>query len=713
MKVLSIENLTYSYPCADFAAIQDVSLSFESGSYTALVGKNGSGKSTLARIAAGLLEPDEGAVLLAENTRIGIVFQSPKDQIICGTLKRDTAFGPENLGLSPSETELRTIESLNSTGMLSFAQKNCFSLSLGQIQKAALSGMLALDCEILILDEALSMIDAPSRENFFELLDILHKKGMTVIHITHDIEAAAHAQNIIIMDAGKIVWSGKVRDFFLNPEAVKTVAGEPLKTHPVITELPPSTQKTFSAQDISFSYSRDNILSDVTFNLYSGTLTAFTGESGSGKTTLFEIMAGLLIPEEGTLRSCTRPSFVQQNPDAALFETFAADDVAFGAENAGLKGKKLFERVKESMNSCGLPFEDFADRRTFYLSGGQKRRLAIAGIISLDSDIILFDEPTAGLDGCAKSEIMNMMHSLAKSGKTVVYSTHYTDEAAFADRVIHIEKGKIVSDSLFPAAGTQNASKGDSTENLTLQKPLDGAVILQSIRKYSSEFSGESGRKRSLLAKLPAAVKYLLFLLLFITSLSVHSVVLNVIMFAAGILYAVLSGCGKRLFAVMIKIIPYLLLFCIFRILFITPVSGEKILLSWKYFTLSPSKLFACLSILLHTESALCIIRGFASAMTEQEIITGFEDLLLPFKKIGLPVRYASVTVEIIFRFIPLLTDEAVCIIKTQLVRGGLRKSKGAVSRIRAILPLTVPLIIRTIRRAEALADALTVRGFK
>ena len=139
MKVLSIENLTYSYPCADFAAIQDVSLSFESGSYTALVGKNGSGKSTLARIAAGLLEPDEGAVLLAENIRIGIVFQSPKDQIICGTLKRDTAFGPENLGLSPSETELRTIESLNSTGMLSFAQKNCFSLSLGQIQKAALS----------------------------------------------------------------------------------------------------------------------------------------------------------------------------------------------------------------------------------------------------------------------------------------------------------------------------------------------------------------------------------------------------------------------------------------------------------------------------------------------------------------------------------------------------------------------------------------------
>ena len=80
MKVLSIENLTYSYPCADFAAIQDVSLSFESGSYTALVGKNGSGKSTLARIAGGLLEPDEGPVLVAENTRIGIVFQSPKDQ---------------------------------------------------------------------------------------------------------------------------------------------------------------------------------------------------------------------------------------------------------------------------------------------------------------------------------------------------------------------------------------------------------------------------------------------------------------------------------------------------------------------------------------------------------------------------------------------------------------------------------------------------------
>lgn len=713
MKVLSIENLSYSYPCADFAAIRGVNLTTDSGSYTALVGKNGSGKSTLARIAAGLLEPAEGTVKIAENIRIGIVFQSPKDQIICGTLKRDTAFGPENLGLSPSETELRTIETLNATGILTLAQKNCFSLSLGQIQKAALSGILAMDCELLILDEALAMIDAPSRENFFELLDILHKKGMTIIHITHDIEAAARAQNIIVMDAGKIVWRGKTKDFFLTPETVKIVTGEALKAHSPITEMQPSMKKTFSAQDISFSYSCDNILSGVSFELYSGTLTALTGKSGSGKTTLFEIMAGLLISEEGKIRSASRPTFVQQNPDAALFETFAADDVAFGAANAGLKGKELFERVKKSMNSVGLPFEKFADSRTFYLSGGQKRRLAIAGIIALDSDIILFDEPTAGLDGYAKSEIMNLMRSLAESGKTVVYSTHYADEADFADRVIHLENGKIVSDSLFPPARKQNTGTEDFCETLTLQKHLDGAYILSSIRKYSREFSGEKEKKHAPFAKFPAAIKYLLFFLLFIASLSVHSTVLNAAMLAAGILYAFLSGCRKNLFSMMIKIIPYLLFFCIFRIIFISPESGEKILLDWKYFTISPSKLFACLSILLHTESALCIMRGFGSAMTEQEIISGFEDLLLPLKKIGVPVRYASVTVEIIFRFIPLLTDEAVCIIKTQLVRGGLRKSKGLMSRIRAMIPLTVPLIIGTIRRAEALADALTVRGFK
>ena len=731
MNVLTVENLFYSYPDEKTAAVDEVSFCIKRASYTAIAGKNGSGKSTLARIIAGLLEAD--GTIRFDNVRVGIVFQSPKDQIICGTLEKDTAFGPENMNLSAQEVKLRTETSLKAVGMTAFAHKSCFSLSLGQLQKAALSGMLALDVQFLILDEALAMIDESARNHILTLLDSLHAQGMTILHITHDIKAVRRAQNVMVMDNGKLAWQGSVKEFFENPALVKKIAGQPLTVRTPLTSPPPAEKITLSAQKIAFSYQHSAVLDGISFNLYKGTLTALTGKSGGGKTTLFEILAGLLEPDCGTVFSDTRAALVQQNSDAALFETFAADDVAFGVKNAGITGKDCIERVKTAMNAASLPFLEFADRRTFYLSGGQKRRLAIAGILALNPDILLFDEPTAGLDGSAKHEIMTLLKTLAESGKTVVYSTHYADEAAFADRIICLAKGAIVSDTLFPPDKMPDSQKNSDSfseknaalyrkticqktagtpVNLKVQPPQKGASFLQSIRDFSNSCTGKANASAPL-AKLPAPVKYLLFLSLFSASLAVNSARLSILMLFSSIGYALLSGGGRRLFSMMVKVIPFLSFFAVFQMIFACPLDGERIFFHWKFFTISPSKLFSCLAILLHTESALCVMRGFGSSMTEQDIISGFEDLLFPLKKLKIPVRYASVTVEIMFRFIPLLTDEAECIIKTQLVRGGLKNSKGALSRIRAMLPLLVPLIIRTIRRAEALADALTVRGFK
>ncbi len=721
MNVLCTDNLVYSYPAALARAVDGVSFSLAAGSYTALAGKNGSGKSTVARIIAGLLEADSGTVSSC-NMRAALVFQSPKDQIICGTLMRDTAFGPACMRLSASEAELRTIESLNFTRMLEHAEKNCFSLSLGQLQKAAISGMLALSCDILILDEALAMIDAAARDDFFALFDSLHKKGMTILHITHDAEAARRAERVMVMDAGKIIWDGSADSFFLQRELLDGITGGPLPPSARRPFKRKNVQKTFSMHQIRAIRSGQTILKDISFDLYGGSLTALTGSSGSGKTTLLEIAAGLLRPQGGAVYAKEKAALVQQNPDAALFEPFAADDVAFGAKNSGMTGQQLVERVKAAMETAGLPFEEFADRQTFSLSGGEKRRLAIAGILAVESSIILFDEPTAGLDGHARHRIMNMMRALAEQGKTVLYSTHRRDEADFADRILHLANGAIAADTFsdFPTVSKEHLPPLDAKANqpesaadlpLTRQDAFGWADTLLTLQEYAGALHG---RKRTIFTKLPPALKYVLFAALFFGALTATAVPLGAGILALCTVYALLSGCpAKKLFLMMLKIIPYLSFFCIFQMLFVRPDALERIYWSWRFITVTPSKLQSCLFVLLRTESALCSISAFRSSMTEQEIITGFETLLLPLKKLHVPVRYASVMVEIIFRFIPLLLDEAICIIKTQLVRGGLKNSGGIIAKIRAAFPLFVPLILRTLRRAEALADALTIRGFK
>ena len=131
-------------------------------------------------------------------------------------------------------------------------------------------------------------------------------------------------------------------------------------------------------------------------------------------------------------RSSQRPMIAQQNAQAALFESFAADDVAFGPRNRGIYGAELKEIVERSMNQAAIPFEKFGERHTFELSGGEQRRLSIAGILAMNSDVVMFDEPTAGLDSPSRDEVMALLKRLAAEGKTVIFSTHKRDEADFA-----------------------------------------------------------------------------------------------------------------------------------------------------------------------------------------------------------------------------------------------------------------------------------------
>ena len=712
---VSVKQLCFSYENAPEPAVQDVSFELDSGSYTVIAGVNGSGKSTTARIIAGLLQPSAGTVEIADGLRTGFVFQSPKDQLICGVVARDTAFGPQCQSLPDSEIELRTIESLKSTGILDYAMHKSMFLSLGQTQKAALSGILAINPDILILDESVSMLDPKSREEIFTFLDMLHKKKRTILHITHDSDAISRAKDIIVMNGGKIIWKGNSSSFFADKtgSVYRSVFGTPLENRSCFqnkTQNRPAQEILLKAENISFSYGTHAVLKNISFSLKRGTLTALTGASGSGKTTLLEILAGLKKQDSGTVRSAGKPLLCQQNSDAALFEVFAADDVAFGPRNSGIKGKELLECVKTAMNRVNLPFEEFASKQTNCLSGGQKRRLSVAGIIAMKGDILLFDEPSAGLDGAAKYTVMHLLRSLAESGKTVLFTTHHYDEAQFADTSITLEKAGLIAPDFSPEE--ENKADGQKTV-LTEQKPSAGIFSPEYFSKMLDSLS-ENQAEQKRLQKLPAVIKYILFIALFAVSVAVQPVSLCAALLPVTILYALCSCCpAKKLFRSLIKILPFLLFFCILQMIFAPASANDTVFLPYKYFFVTAGKLWQCLKIILHTECALCCICAFSSSATENDILKGFSDLLAPLRLLKIPVKYPVILMEIIFRFIPLLLDEAISIIKIQLVRGGLIDEKGFFGKIRAIIPLIVPLIIQTVRRAEILADAMTVRGFK
>ena len=725
MSIISAENISFSY-LQGKKALDNVSFEIEKGSYTAIVGLNGSGKSTLTRIICGLLQQDQGSVKIQEDMRIGLVFQSPKDQLVSGIVSRDTAFGPQNLGLPKAEIELRTIESLTVVDLLDKAQAATAALSLGQTQKAALSGMLAIWPDILILDEAVAMIDPDSRESIFEFLRYWHKEGNTIIHVTHDIEAVKEAENIIGMKDGKIFYQGSCDAFFDNDDYKKMILGPALddykKTVEKVQEDDDQKNLTLRFSNVSFNYDSAasyQTLTDLSFNLYEGSLTAFTGPSGAGKSTVMELACGLLKCNSGEIYCKSAPVIAQQNCSDALFENFAADDVAFGPKNLGIKGKELKARVVAAMDAVKLPFDTFGDRQTVQLSGGEQRRLAIAGILAMDSDILFFDEPTAGLDGDSRFEVMMLLRKLADQGKTVFFSTHKRDEARFADREIGINKGHIVFDSdedneaIFESELKANPSK-KTLGNLTKLEPYPFEATLTNLRNVTTSLAGARRNKKSLVEHLPPVWRILFFLLLFVSSLAVRPVWLCTAMLFISIIYCKLAGFSlKRLVLVWIKILPFLLLFSVFQMIFHPAVEGEVAFTSWKWFYVTPSKLLFCLATILRTYAALSCISAFFISTPEYDLIDGMSVLLKPLALIKIPVRYFILITEIIFRFIPLLVDEASGIIKTQIIRGSFGKVKGLMAKIRVMIPLIVPLIIQTIKRSEALADAITMRCFK
>lgn len=225
--VISIKNIHFNYQDQDTReALSDVSLDVYEGEWLAIIGHNGSGKSTLAKMMNGLLEASSGEIyidgqLLTEETvyearrKVGMVFQNPDNQFVGTTVEDDIAFGLENIGMSRDEMVKKINDSLEMVRMTPFKEKEPARLSGGQKQRVAIAGMIALAPKVVILDEATSMLDPQGRFEVISTIQQLHKdKGITVISITHDLDEAAQADRVLLMEAGKVNRIGKPSEIF-------------------------------------------------------------------------------------------------------------------------------------------------------------------------------------------------------------------------------------------------------------------------------------------------------------------------------------------------------------------------------------------------------------------------------------------------------------------------------------------------------------------
>jgi energy-coupling factor transport system ATP-binding protein len=779
---ISIKNLSFSYRKArqaagaaqEEAALNNVSIDIRAGEYITLLGENGSGKSTLISCINGLLAPPPGAIAVftpegaqldpaneAHLERIrsltGMTLQNPDLQIIGCTVEEDVAFGPENLNLSKAEIQSRVTNALQAAGLLHLRDRAPHLLSGGEKQRLALADILALDASVLIFDEPTSMLDSYSAKTILDLFDTLNSQGKTIIHITHNHVEALRSRRSIVLREGKVAFDGVPEAWDELEEWRAAYAGKSVvfsgfsgaSPHSQPPAAAPAAVQFFSA---FHQYQRPAARSitgihGVSLRIPRNSTTAVVGKSGCGKTTLLKHINALLLPSSGnvvTLGADTldkrvnlrnlrfKAALAIQSPESALFERYIADDVAFGPENAGLKGAKLVQRVKTAMEASGLPFAAFADRETTSLSGGEKRRAALAGALAMDSEILLLDEPLAALDNKNKRHVMELIFECQAKGKTIVVTTHSLEMAAFFDYVAVMDKGRLAAfgppEAVFgelwnpdwglAAPKLQNARPAPTYAPARPDAPPEPPAQPRRRRKAGKPFFRTASFRgfididsplRNLKPLVKMAALFAAGTISIAGSLYAPLVVSLIVILSGKLLGKI--AC-KTLLRSVFAVLPFLLLFVFLQTAFLWGNDSSPILFQpfqtgfFSFFSITSTELYRSLAFICRITSLIAALSLYIAATPLRETLSAINTSLSPLSRLGLPARDIAMMAGISIRFVPLLTEEAERIVTAQLSRGGKRG-------LRSSLAMVVPLLLLSLERAETLANAMSLRLYK
>ena len=513
MPVICLDEVSFRYRGATELALSEITCHIRQGELVGLLGRSGSGRSTLASTLNGtiphLVRGDlRGRISVAGEDvqgrrprdladRVGFLFQDFEAQLFSTNVALEVAFGPENLGVPREEISRRVDRYLRLVRLGALRHKAPAGLSGGQKQRLALASVLALEPQVLVLDEPTSDLDPAGRQDL--LTAIRHRRQdspITLVMIDPEIDELGWMDRLIVLDRGRVALDGTPAVLWTATDALEGLglkgftlarlaaalgiggrwesadqaaaairaagwhvregaaeglhrAGARHETGEILLEVEELTHRYPDGTEA---------LSGVSCAIRRGEFVAILGQNGSGKTTLVKHLNGILPPTSGHIRLLgqslrgqprTRLSrlvgLVFQNPDHQIFAERVRDEVAFGPRLQGLAEGEVAQRVDEALEAVDLA--GAGDLDPFILTKGSRQRVAVASTLATKPEVIILDEPTTGLDHRELEGMMALIQRLNQAGHTILIITHAMAVAAtYARRVILMRDGRIVRD---------------------------------------------------------------------------------------------------------------------------------------------------------------------------------------------------------------------------------------------------------------------------
>ncbi len=519
-----LDNVSYIYPNSQNTVLKDISLTVNKGEFLGIIGATGAGKTTLCLALTGIVPQFYGGRFfgkiaiagldtldhpVSELARhVGIVFEDPEVQITATSVENEIAFALENLCI-PREEILRRIPIvLKSVRLEGFEQKNPQELSGGQKQRLAIAAALALQPQLLILDEPTSQLDPIGSQEVFATVKALKEElGVAIVMVSHAAEEMAeYCDRIAWLSAGKLIAIGKPSEIYgqvqllqqnklRSPEVTQVFdliqqKGIAINAIPVTLKsgiqnlqaisqwqgdlpnlstansiqdsekLKDPQSRILSVQNLTHIYDNGTeALKNVSLDIYAGEYVLIVGQNGAGKSTLVKHFLNLLKPTSGRVFVGDRDTqglsvselaksigYLAQNPDNQIFNTSVEKEVAFALPFLGYSASQVKQETERSLKAMQL----WEQRHSHPLSlpKGERGRIVIAALLAMNPDVIILDEPTTGQDYQGAMSILEVSRQLHQMGKTVIVITHHLYlMPEYADRAIVMGKGTILLDA--------------------------------------------------------------------------------------------------------------------------------------------------------------------------------------------------------------------------------------------------------------------------
>lgn len=485
---LQIRDLSFRYNTRSAPALSHVNLSLHRGEVLLLAGSSGCGKSTLMRCINGLIpytyrgEQSGEILLFGQNTaglslsqiskHVGTILQDPERQILGSYVINEVCFGLESLGWSYADMQKRADEVLERLHIAHLRDKETFLISGGEKQKVALAGVLAMQPDILLLDEPLASLDPASAQEVLQALRGLADQGLAIMIVEHRVEdvLSIRPDHVLYMEDGQVQFSGEVPGLMdaVDYRRIKLPAQDVIRRSkgqvvpefmPAVPAVDPTAAPLVSFKDVHFRYKEDGpeVLHGLNLDVRAGEVVAILGHNGSGKTTTVKHCIGLLKPTSGQLllqgqdtrkmsiaQAAKTVGYVFQSPTQMLFAPTVRDELAYGPKNLGFPAPQIEESVNWAIETVHLQEE--LPTPPLALSFGQQKRVSIASVLSMRSRVLMMDEPTAGQDYWNYNAFMQTI--LQTPGfDAILFITHDLDLALiYANRVVVMFGGQIVAD---------------------------------------------------------------------------------------------------------------------------------------------------------------------------------------------------------------------------------------------------------------------------